>query len=103
MFSETVQQIAEIVGQVGVESADEPFLAEIRVPPGGDVAHQVIAQCLDAVAVSQFVGVNTVAQAFTQLEAADIPPTVDEERRNLVVGKPQRVQHDSASKRRAPE
>ena len=87
-----IDQIAQVVGQIGIVTRLEPFLVEIGILAGGDVAHQVVTQSVRAVAVGQGIGINHIARALAHLGTAEIPPSVNEQlRHDLDSG---RLQHD---------
>ena len=87
-----VDQVPEVVGQIGMVTGAQAFLVEIGVLTGGNVAHQVVTKRFRPVAVGQRVGIDHIARALAHFGPAEIPPTVNEKlRHRLDAG---RFEHD---------
>ena len=71
----------------------DALIAEIRVLPGGDVLHQVEAQAVGREGVGQHVRIDHIAQALADLAAAQVPPAMDDQLRDLFILEAHRMQH----------
>ena len=74
------EQVAEVVGEIGIEPPDERLLAEARVLPQRHFGHQEIPERVHAVAVNHVHRIDHVAQRLAHLGLADEPPAVGEDR-----------------------
>lgn len=74
-----VEEVAEVVCELGVEDHDEAFDVEVAVLAGADVAAEVVAEGFGSELVGEFVGVDDVAEGFRHFIAADVPESVDED------------------------
>ena len=70
-------QIAQVVGQVGIDPLDETLFAEARIEPEHHVPKQEIAEGIEAVFVLQVQGLDDVSQALGHLALVHVPVTVD--------------------------
>ena len=66
----TLRQIAEIVGEIGIDAVDDAFVAVIAVLAERHFAHQEIAQRIDAIGVGQRERIDDIADRFRHLLAA---------------------------------
>ena len=87
-----INQIAEVVGQVGIVARLETLFVEVGVLTCRDVTHEVIAQSFRAVAVGQRIGIDHIARAFAHLGATEVPPAMNQELRHDL--KARRLEHD---------
>src|SRR5690625_2980448 len=71
-----VQQVAQVVGEVAVDALGQRQLTEGRVEPEGHVAHQEVAEGVDAVLVLQLERANDVALALAHLPLVGEPVAV---------------------------
>ena len=71
------QQIAEIVGQVGVVTGGDPLGGEVPVRPEGRVPHQVVADGIDAELGGELSRGDLVEARLGHLLAADQKPSVN--------------------------
>ena len=85
-------QIAQIVGQIGVDAVQQRFVAELAVAAEGHLSHEEVADGIAAVAVAQHHGVHHVAQRLGHLLAVQHQPAMAEHL--LGQGQSQRVQDD---------
>ena len=76
-----VEEVAEIVRQLGVVAADELLVVEVAVGAERDLAQHVIAEGVDADVVRQLQRIDDVAERLGHLVAVDGPPAVREDRR----------------------
>ena len=60
-------QVAQVVGQVGVDAADEGLVGEVAVGAEGELPQQEVAQGVHPVALGQQVGVHHVALGLGHL------------------------------------
>ena len=74
-----VEEVAEVVREFGVEEHDKAVEVEVAVLAGTDVSAEVVAEGLGAEGISEFVGVDDVAEGLGHFIAFDIPESVDEE------------------------
>ena len=72
------EQVAQVVGQVGVDAVDQRFVGERAVVAERHFAQQEVAHGVHAVAVAQLDGVDDVALRFAHLAAAQQQPAVAE-------------------------
>ncbi len=72
----TVQQVAQIVGQVCVDTVDESVAAEVTVTAQIDFPQQEITDCVCSEFVNQAVWVNHVADGLAHLGAVHYQPAV---------------------------
>ena len=72
------EQIAEVVGEVAVITADESFFGERGVLAERHFGDQEIAEGIDAVAVDHFHRIDDVAEALAHFGAVSQPPAVRE-------------------------
>ena len=71
------REVAEVVGEVGVETADEGLLAEVGVEAEGHLAQEEVAEGVVAVLVRELKGLDDVADRLGHLPAAERPVAVD--------------------------
>ena len=83
-----VEQVAEIVGQLGVVAADERLVGEVAVGAERHLAQQVVAERVDADVVGQLERIDDVAERLGHLLAVDGPPAVREDRRRQPPARP---------------
>ena len=69
-------QIAQLVGQVGVDGADQQLVGEVAVGAEGEGAQQEEAQRVHAEHFGQGVGIHHVALGFAHLAAVNDQPAV---------------------------
>ena len=72
-------QVAEVVGQVGVDPRDQGLLAEARVEAEDHVAQQEVAEGLEAVALAHDERRDHVAEGLRDLSVVHVPVAVDVE------------------------
>ena len=85
-------QVAQVIGQVGVHAGEEGFVGVVAVRAEGHFAHEVIAQGVHAVAGHDGLGIDHVALGFAHAVRAEEQPAVAEHL--LGQGQPQGVEHD---------
>ena len=85
-------QIAQVVGQIGVDAVQQGFVAELAVAAEGHLSHEEVADGVAAVAVAQHHRVHHIAQRFGHLLTIQHQPAVAEHL--LGQGQSQRVQDD---------
>ena len=85
------RQVAEPVGEVGIEACHQRRLAELRVLPEGHVAQQVVAERVHPVAPLHGERAHHVAEALRHLARLHLPVAVDAEA--AVERQPGRHQH----------
>ncbi len=73
------EQVAQVVGEVGVDPADERLLREAGVLPEHHLGHEEIAERVDPVFGGHFHGVDRVAGGLAHLGIAHQPPAVGED------------------------
>ena len=71
-----VEKIAEVVGEIAVETFDKRLDGEAGVLPEDHLAHQIITYCVDAVLLDEVQRTDHVAQGFAHLGLAHQPPAV---------------------------
>ena len=89
-----VEEVAEAVGEIGVVALNQPFVAEVGIASGGDVAQEVVSESCTTILLRESGGVHDIAEALAHLRAGDIPPSMNEEGGDLFVGESQRMEHD---------
>ena len=73
------EQVAVVVGEVGVYAGDEQLVREVAVRAERELAHQEVAQRVHAVALRQDDGIDDVALGLGHLAAAQQQPAVAED------------------------
>ena len=69
-------QVAQVVGQVGVDAADEGLVGEVAVGAEGELPQQEVAQGVHPVALGQQIGVHHIALGLAHLAAVQQQPAV---------------------------
>ena len=77
MLRARLQRLPSSLASSVLKSMIEALDIEVRVLAGDDVAHEIIAQRLDAELVGKFAGIDDVAERLAHFLAADVPPAVD--------------------------
>ena len=72
------EQVAEVVGKIGVDTVNQRFVGVYAVASKGDFAQQKIADGIHAVALAQYGGIDDVAEGFGHLAAVEKQPAVAE-------------------------
>ena len=72
-------QVAEVVGEIVVDPADEGPVGEVAVVAEGDLAQQEIAHLVDPVTLGDLEGVDHVAERLGDLLSFAGPPAVGED------------------------
>ena len=85
-------QIAKIVGQIGVDAVQQGLVAELAVAAEWHLPHEEVADSVAAVAVAQHHRIHHIAQRFGHLLTVQHQPAVAEHL--LGQGQPQRMQDD---------
>ena len=88
-----VEEVAEVVGELGVEEHDEAVEVEIAIAPGANVAAEVVAQGIDTKFVGKFVGIDNVTERLGHFIAFDVPESVDQEGGHVGCFEAHRVKH----------
>ena len=73
------QEVAEVVGEVGVDAGDEQLVGEIAVTAERELAQEVVTQRVHTVALGEHDGVDDVALRLRHLAAAEQQPAVAED------------------------
>ena len=68
------QEVAEVVGEVGIDAGDEQLVGEVAVTAKRELAQEVIAQRVHTVALGEQDGVDDVALRLRHLAAVDDEP-----------------------------
>ena len=84
-------EVAEVVGQVGVEPPDQRLLREVGVEAEHGLAHDEVPEGVVAIGVGQGQGLDDVADGLRHLAAAHPPEAVHVEAR--VDGQARRLEH----------
>ena len=83
-------EVAEVVGQVGVVAADEPLVGEVAVLSVGGVGEDVVAEAVDADGVDEVERLDDVARRLAHLlPLAQQPPADGPSLRRLDAGRQQ--------------
>ena len=90
----SVKQVADIIREITLITSGKSFFRKICVFTDCNITHQIIPHCFRTVLLDERVGIDDVAQTFAHLRARDIPPSVHQQCRHLIVGKSEGVQHD---------
>src|SRR5206468_9922298 len=90
----TTEKVSNSIRERRIVAFDETFFGKIGILADGDFTHQIVAKRFCTVFISEHEWIDNVARAFAHLCATKIPPAVNQQLRNLVVRKSNRVQHD---------
>ena len=73
------EEVAVVVGEVGIDAAYEQLVGEVAVRAEGELAHQEVPERVHAEATGEDVGVDDVALGLRHLAAAEQQPAVAED------------------------
>lgn len=88
-----VEEVAEVVGELGVKKHDEAGEVEVAVLSGADVTAEVVAESFRPELIGEFVGIDDVADGFGHFIAFHVPESVDEEGGHLLGLEAHGVEH----------
>ena len=85
-------QVAQVIGQIGVDAGEHGLEGELAVGAEGHLPHQEVAHRVGGIPVAQHHGIHHVAHGLAHLLAVDDQPAVAEHL--LGQGQTQGVEHD---------